>query len=124
MEGCHVPFKVKYNKGDLITVDDVKGPEQAKNYSGKKFYLHKDQFNENDFHQKNNPLTELTSYSIKHGSFEGKIIAIHKYPKQVLAELSVNGKSQLIPLHEQLIISMDHDQKIIKMELPDGIFNI
>ncbi len=124
MEGCHVPFKLKHCKGDLLTIDEVFGPELARTYSGKKLFLHVDQFNETDFPEKSNPLSSLVSYKIKSGSFESEIVAIHEYPKQILAELEVNGKSQLVPLHENLISKMDHDLKLIEMELPEGIFDL
>lgn len=124
MEGCHVPFRLKHNKGDLLTIDEVIGPELAREYSGKKLYLHIDQFDKSAFPEKANPLADLVSYTIKNGSFESKVIAIHEYPKQILAELEVNGKSQLVPLHEHLIINMDHEHKLIEMELPEGIFDL
>jgi len=124
MEGCHVPFKLKHHKGDLLTIEEVLGPELARKYSGKQLYLHIDQFDKSAFPEKTNPLTALESYTIKSGSFEGKIVAIHEYPKQILAELEVNGKTQLVPLHENLISQMDHEHKQIEMELPEGIFDL
>jgi 16S rRNA processing protein RimM len=38
--------------------------------------------------------------------------------------LSAEGKSFLIPFHEDLIIKIDHRKKIVIMEIPDGLLEI
>jgi ribosomal 30S subunit maturation factor RimM len=41
-----------------------------------------------------------------------------------MAVIELNAHELLIPLHEQLISSIDKDQKIIHMEIPEGLLDL
>ena len=51
----------------------------------------------------------------------GAIEAIIEYPQQEMAALTIEGKAVLIPLNEQLIISIEAETKVIRMDLPEGL---
>jgi 16S rRNA processing protein RimM len=44
-------------------------------------------------------------------------------PQQEMAFLDYRGREVLIPLNEQLIISIDETQKHILMDLPEGLLD-
>ncbi len=54
----------------------------------------------------------------------GKIKEIIEYPQQEMAAIIINEKTVLIPLNEQLIITVDEAAKIISMDLPEGLLNL
>ena len=41
-----------------------------------------------------------------------------------MAVIEVNERELLIPLHEQLILNIDREEKIISMEIPDGLLDL
>jgi len=54
----------------------------------------------------------------------GRIIEVIEYPQQEMAAILMNGKEVLIPLNEQLIISINEEAKIIEMDLPEGLIDL
>ncbi len=41
-----------------------------------------------------------------------------------MAIVETNGKEMMIPLHDQLIVDIDKDQKVIRMEIPEGLLEL
>jgi 16S rRNA processing protein RimM len=69
----------------------------------------------------------LAGYSVLsyHGETVGKIREVISNPGQLLLNiLSPTGKEILIPLHEDLIISVDKMKRSIVMEIPEGLIDI
>jgi len=58
---------------------------------------------------------------ITHGDL-GPIVRIDAYPQQEMAIIIKDGTEILIPLHEQLMKSIDLDKKVVLMDLPEGLF--
>jgi len=56
--------------------------------------------------------------------FSASIISIDEQPGQLLATVSTGKSESLIPLHPDLIISVNHRKKIVKMSLPEGLADI
>ncbi len=54
----------------------------------------------------------------------GEIEAIVEYPQQEMGVLTIKEKEVLIPLNEQLIISIEMDTKVILMDLPEGLLEL
>lgn len=54
----------------------------------------------------------------------GPIVDIIELPTQLTAVVEQDGKEILIPLHEDLILAIDPEQKVISMELPDGLIEL
>jgi len=54
----------------------------------------------------------------------GVITEIIEYPQQEMAALLYNEKEILIPLNEQLILSIDEEKKVIEMDLPEGLLEL
>ena len=54
----------------------------------------------------------------------GNITAVNDQSPQHLFQINALGKKTLIPINDKLIIKVDKKNKIIKMDLPDGILDI
>lgn len=54
----------------------------------------------------------------------GTIDDIYYFNSNELAKIIYNGNEILIPLHEDLVELLDEDQKIIVMELPEGLLDL
>jgi ribosomal 30S subunit maturation factor RimM len=54
----------------------------------------------------------------------GIIDDIEIFPQQIMASVNINKKMVLIPLVEELITTVDENQKKLIMDLPDGILTI
>jgi 16S rRNA processing protein RimM len=79
-------------------------------------------------HQKfsaRNAPRSLIGYSIVDQDRElGNVLEVIEQPQQVLCRLDIKGKEVLIPLHEDSLKKIDHKNKIIKVELPEGLLEI
>ena len=54
----------------------------------------------------------------------GIIEEIIEYPQQEMAAIKFQEKEVLIPLNEQLILTIDAENKVIEMDLPDGLLEL
>jgi len=57
-------------------------------------------------------------------SFAAVIISVDEQPGQLLATVNLKGKEIFIPLHPDLILSVNHKKKLIKMSLPEGLVDL
>jgi 16S rRNA processing protein RimM len=54
----------------------------------------------------------------------GPISEVHDYSGNVLLSAEYQGKEALIPLNEDLIVSIDEDNREIVLRIPDGLFEL
>jgi len=69
---------------------------------------------------------EIIGYSVldQDSKKVGNITAVNDQSPQHLFQINAYGKKTLIPINDKLIIKVDKKNKIIKMDLPDGILDI
>ncbi len=53
-----------------------------------------------------------------------EIIRTEEYPQQLMAVIMLNDKEILIPLSDALITSIDKENKLIRMEIPEGLLDL
>ena len=58
------------------------------------------------------------------GEFIGTIEDIEAMPAQDLAKVSHRGKEVLIPLADELVLTVDHKARTIKVVIPDGLLSL
>lgn len=102
-------------------IDTVEAAEDLKNkamylplqtlpkLSGEQFYFH-----------------DIIGY-IVHDETEGilgEIMTVYNLPHQDLIAMQYNSREVLIPIIDDVVISVDHEQKIVKVALPDGLLQI
>jgi len=68
-------------------------------------------------------LSGLTGYTLtdSNSGIRGVITSVIKNPGQLLAVVSIAGVEIYVPLHPDLILSVDQGMKLIEMSLPEGL---
>ena len=116
-----VPFAVKEmelldQRSFLLKFVDVDSKEEAVAFAGMTFYLKKDNC---EFTSAFNP-SDLIAFEVfdQHGKSRKHIAAIFKNPAHYLIELD---DGSLVPLHEDLILSIDMENRILRLEIAEGL---
>jgi len=127
LEGLLVPFYVSENglrfksgKTALVSFDWVETESYARRLVGQDVYLFQNEIIENDDEE----VTFLyLNYMLKDkslGNF-GIISEAEDYSGNVVLTVLHNGKQILVPFNEDFLISVDEKQKIITLDLPEGL---
>ena len=54
----------------------------------------------------------------------GVIDSVQEYPQQFMGMVEYKKKQVLIPLHPNLIVELDNEHKILKVDLPEGLLEL
>jgi 16S rRNA processing protein RimM len=130
IEGIFVPFciesyRFKTDTTALLTLEDIENEEQAREFNGLTIYLpvsFQDKVKEEDIGMDyfiGFKLIDETQGEI------GIVTAIDESTKNVLfiAENAV-GDEILIPASDDFIFDIDHDKKLIRMKIPEGLLQV
>jgi len=109
----------------LIKFEDIKTREQAAKLANKKIYARNSDLQEREA---KNPLQYgayigYTLHDEQVGEL-GKIEDIQEFPQQEIAFFQYNKEEKLVPLNDSLIISVDEEQQLIIVNLPEGLLDI
>ena len=129
-KGLRVPFKIVEwtDVPELIMrFDYINSSEEVTSLIGQKaFLLKKDiKYAEDYLHddEEKEYLVGFILEDVTNGeSFE--IIRLEDFPQQLMAVIIRDGKELYIPLNDQFITEVKKEEKIITMELPDGLLNL
>ena len=131
IDGDLVPFGIEYIKGEedapIFKFVRVDNPEEAALYTGIRLFLEKTNLPEGfDASVKSELqygfLVGFTLFDDDLGLI-GPILEVEEYPQQEMAVVNYRENEWLIPLHSDLILSMDHERRQLVMDLPDGLFD-
>ena len=129
LDGLDVPLIVSGIRGDKENIISFKGintSEKNKPFIGKNLYIETENNSSisglNSFDQ----IDSFNSFIVKDqaGNLIGEIQRIEEYPQQIMAVVSREESQILIPLVEEFITDVDIENKIIWMDLPDGILEL
>ena len=134
IQGQPVPYFVESfdTRNDLlIKLEDINSKEAAAELSGKALSLREQDLipdEEREFELTEDELeySFLTGYEL-HTADQGKIgaiLEILEFPQQEMARLEIEAKDILIPLHEDFIQSINEEQKLVIMDLPEGLLDL
>lgn len=72
------------------------------------------------------PWEGVVGFSIRAEGYPllGPITSIMDLPEHYLAEMKHDGKTILVPLHEDLISGVEEDAKVLEMVLPEGLLDL
>jgi len=129
IEGLPVPFFVleyseRSSKGLLLKFEDIESENQAREFISCKVYIPA-----NCIEKTSSPLREINNtlgfevIDSKHGSL-GKLEEILEISSNSLMKIVSGKKEILLPLNEQFILQINHDQKLISVEIPEGLLEI
>lgn len=129
INGILVPFFVdniflKSEKEIQIKLEDICDEIQAKKYIGYEIYLDQEtSFIEDE----NSVFFKYINFQIANDQSEklGQIVDLLEYPGQIMLVVNnLEGDEIIVPAIEDWIVSVDSDQKIISMNLPDGLLDL
>lgn len=127
INGCFVPYfieDIKEKNHLLLKIEDIDNPEEANDFNLKEMYLRaKDILSKSGTNYAT--FTSLENYVIYNIDVKvGVIQKIEEYPQQIMANVLIKNKLILIPLVDELIQNIDHQNKSITMRLPEGLLEM
>lgn len=127
IDGIFVPFYIKEyrfksDSSALVLLDGVETVEKARMFTNVDVYFPTELVGEAQQPELSVAyLIGFTAQDIHHGIL-GKITDIDDSTANVLfSVLQENGKQVLIPVHDELITEIDHKNKLITFDLPEGL---
>jgi 16S rRNA processing protein RimM len=129
VDGIPVPFyvtsvRMKSEETGLIMLDGVVNEEQARELAGSDIYLQQYQISDaNDDEMAVEMLIGYTLIEEQAGEI-GVISSIDTTTENTLFVIESGDDEILIPVVEAYILSIDQEQKIIEMSLPEGLLSL
>lgn len=127
IKGSRVPYLIEgieFKNHILLKLDEVDTPEQAQELAQCELYLETSSIKEADLsaEESGDDFDWLISYTLINQDNEsvGKVEEVLYNAYQTLLKISHSEGFFLWPLHEDFIIDVDRDNKVLKLELLDG----
>ena len=114
--------KIKNDAETILKLEGIDVVEKARRLTPKEVWLAEDDFKK--FAAKSSPIALLGFTMINEAVELGEIIEVIEQPHQVLCTIMINGKEALIPVHEESLERVDAKNRIVYVELPDGLLDI
>lgn len=129
ISGQYIPYFVDAWRSDgaLLKLEEVDDKEAAFLLQQKDIYLPEDKISEPDTPtDEGTPFDHWINWTIQDSEIGkvGQIDDVVDLPQHYLAEVNINGNTVMIPLHEDLIESVDEKAKLITMNLPEGLLEL
>jgi len=106
----------------MIKLEGIDDKETARKLTPRPVWL-----TESDFQVYKNqsaPIS-LLGYHLLHEKTDlGEIIEVIEQPHQILCTILYQGNEALIPVHEENLIDIDHKQKKVYVDIPEGLLEI
>lgn len=128
IDGLQVPFFITRRKivGDKLVVkfEDIDTEEKAKELLKKKISVEEHLLPTGA--DEEGSFKDLIGYTLIDESFGtlGPLNSVQEMPHQLIAQCFVNGKEVLFPLTDNFIESIDDAEKIIRLQLPQGLLDV
>ncbi len=117
-------YKLQNNQTGYFFFDDVDSIEKAEKLIRKKLYLPLSLKPETD--PDDITYMDLKGYIVhdeSHGEL-GEIIEVHEYPQQFIAVVPYRFREIMFPLNDEIIKSIDPEEGIVEVSLPDGLISV
>jgi 16S rRNA processing protein RimM len=127
-DGLLVPFFMislhrKTDDDFIIDLEDVDTTEKAARLKGSAVFY---PFSPLPGKKKLSPGKDIRGYKItdKNSAFTGKAEEIIDASGNMLLRVNSNGKEYLVPFHRDIVIKVNHRDKIIVISAPEGLFDL
>lgn len=126
LDGIYVPFfieeyRFKSDTTAIIKFEGIDSIEQARRFVNTELFYPKALIDEEDIEPTIHYFVGYTANDLHHGHI-GKITEIDDNTVNILVYVETdNGEEILIPFHEDLIETIDHKNRIITFNLPEGM---
>ncbi|MFN6945535.1 MAG: ribosome maturation factor RimM [Cytophagaceae bacterium] len=117
-------FRIKSPKNVILKFEDTASFEQASELVGKSLFLPLTMLA--DLEEGQFYYHDVIDYRVedkKNGQL-GIVKAFYEMPGQDLLAMEYQEKEILIPVNDDIILEADHEQKILFVELPDGLIDL
>lgn len=112
----------------LLKFEDIDNKEDAALFTNKTIYLREEDvtLSEEAINDTGLEFSHLVGFvlEVEELGQVGEILRVDEFPQQEMATVAYEGKELLVPLLEQWIVSVDKAQKIVVMDLPEGLLDI
>jgi 16S rRNA processing protein RimM len=112
-------------KGDdelQLKLEGIDSKEAATKFIRREVWLNEEEIQAHT--QKNNPIGWVGYRILDQGKDLGPILEVIEQPHQILCRIEMDAREVLIPLHEQTLINVDHKNKTVLLNLPDGLLDV
>lgn len=128
-EGLLVPFyienvRMKTSTTGLLKLERVNSEEQAREYVGQTIFLPNmflDEMENDEF--ETDYFVGFEIIDEEKGSI-GKVIAVDQSTANALFVVQTEADEVLIPVADEYITDLDHEKKIIRLRLPEGLLDL
>ena len=124
----HIPFKLDSiktfkNKSYKIKFNEVNDDAYANQLISKSVFIKSNDYP--DLKKETNIYSAIMSFSAFNNEAKiGEIININENLPQPVFEINYKSKTVMVPIHEDLIIKIDKENKNIFLRIPDGLLDI
>lgn len=117
-------IKLHNNSTAYANLEDIDHIDKAQPLVRKKIYLPNDKLPERD--PDDFRYTDLVGYLVidEHQGELGEVKTVQEMPQQFIATVDMDGFELLFPLSDDLIAGIDTEEKILEVELPDGLVEL
>lgn len=129
LEGLLVPFfivedgfRFKTENSAILTFDGVESEKYAKRMVGSSVFLFKNEIIVMSDELSDSELVDYLLVDEKLGKI-GNIDEVDNYSGNIVFTVNFNGKELLVPFNEDFLLDIDKQNKIIKLRLPEGLFD-
>ncbi|MEO6131750.1 MAG: hypothetical protein ABIQ02_07870 [Saprospiraceae bacterium] len=129
LDGSKVPFQIaEVEDGNhfVISLEDIMNKKDSDMLAHLDFYIPFETVKPKHQNSPKNIEGKWHEYRIldtKENVFYD-VLRVEEFPQQLMAIIAPDSKEILIPLSDQLISSIDKENKIIHMEIPHGLFDL
>ncbi len=110
---------------DLIKFESISTPEEARFISNCPIYLFEDDVtNKQPVEIRDSQLLRGFEVRDQKNKMIGNVFEIVEMPMQILLKVDYLGEEVLLPLHEELIIAIDMDAKVINLNITEGLLDL
>lgn len=127
MDGILVPFFIEEieefsSSSYLMKIDEVNSNDEAVLFIGKDVYVPKEKFE--NVETSNLNTNSFLGYELQSNSNEkfGIIEDFREIPGNPIFNVKYENCEIMVPANEELILEINHKDKIITMVIPDGLF--
>lgn len=129
MEGILVPFfieeyRFKNDTTALIKLEGVDNEAEAKEFAGVPVYFPKALFDEDELNDADSwdYFVGFRVTDARYGEL-GEVVSVDESTANVLLQVVGDGKEWLVPAAEELFDDIDRENKMLYMNLPDGLID-
>ena len=129
LDGIFVPlfieeYRFRNDSSVLIKLEDISSEEKARRFVNKDVFFPKKYLNEEEVEEA--PADYFIGFHITdtvHGEL-GSVTGINDSTPNILFIVDQREKEVLIPANEDLIVEIDEKNKIIRMDIPEGLLQL